>query len=114
MSDGTTHAEGCYGWGPKHYACALAEVERLKHCRDELREATIAMNDPAVNNLTTLPEAIRNLAAENERLKARLAEAMMYLRECRSLLTGDEGGFIPAGMGEFLRAADSAALKEDE
>ena len=42
-------------------------------------------------------------------LAARLADAMMYLRECHSLLVGDQGGFIPAGMVEFLRAADSAS-----
>ena len=29
-NDGTTHAAGCLAWGPKHYECALAEIERLK------------------------------------------------------------------------------------
>ena len=29
-NDGTTHATGCWAWGPKHYECALAEIERLK------------------------------------------------------------------------------------
>ena len=29
-NDGTTHAAGCWAWGPKHYECALAEIERLK------------------------------------------------------------------------------------
>lgn len=24
---GTTHADGCASWGPKHYACALARLE---------------------------------------------------------------------------------------
>lgn len=27
---GTTHFEGCYDRGPKHYECALREIERLK------------------------------------------------------------------------------------
>ena len=29
-NEGTTHAEGCWAWGHKHYECALAEIERLK------------------------------------------------------------------------------------
>lgn len=29
-SPGTTHADGCWAWGPKHYACAEAEIERLR------------------------------------------------------------------------------------
>ena len=29
-NNGTTHADGCWAWGPKHYECALAEIERLK------------------------------------------------------------------------------------
>ena len=48
-----------------------AEIEQLKAQRDalraELREATEAMDDPAVNNLRTLPEAIRMLRAERDR-----------------------------------------------
>lgn len=29
-NDGITHAAGCWSSGPKHYECALAEIERLK------------------------------------------------------------------------------------
>ena len=48
-----------------------AEIESLKAQRNalraELRAATEAMDDPAVNNLRTLPEAIRMLRAERDR-----------------------------------------------
>lgn len=26
----TTHAQGCWSWGPKHYECALKEIEALR------------------------------------------------------------------------------------
>jgi Spy/CpxP family protein refolding chaperone len=37
--------------------------EERNEARRELREATEAMDDPAINNLVTLPEAIRALVA---------------------------------------------------
>ena len=48
----------------------LDECERMRDAlRAELREATEAMDDPAVNNLRTLPEAIRMLRAERDALR---------------------------------------------
>lgn len=36
----------------------IVEMERLRACRQELREVTEAMNDPAINNTISLAEAI--------------------------------------------------------
>ena len=51
-----------------------AEIERLKVEREalraELREATESVDDPAVNNLRTLSEAIHMLRTERDALRA--------------------------------------------
>ena len=63
-------------------------VERAEAQRDamraELREATEAADDPAVNNLRTLPESIRMLRAERDALLkdyAQLQEALAWALE---------------------------------
>ena len=34
-----THSPSCYGFGPSHYECALAEIKRLKAENEKLRTA---------------------------------------------------------------------------
>lgn len=57
-SKATTHADDCWGWGPKHYECAVAEIERL---REQLRLATV---DQAIAEAEA-----SDAHAENKRLR---------------------------------------------
>lgn len=43
-----------------------AEIDRLRACRDELRDVTEAMDDPTINNTRTLVEAVRDLRLQRD------------------------------------------------
>lgn len=66
-----THADGCYTWGPRHWACALAEIERL---RAEVAEAGRRYAD-SESRVAACDAALQDTQAERDALRERIEKA---------------------------------------
>ena len=59
----TTHADDCWSWGPRHYECAVREIERLRGALEECHARSVARW-----------QRLLAAEAENERLRKALEE----------------------------------------
>ena len=76
MTD-TTHAPVCWSWGPRHYECAVGQIERdealLRQALEALEalEAVVEHFDPYMgdNECRPMENARSTIAALRERLR---------------------------------------------
>jgi DNA repair exonuclease SbcCD ATPase subunit len=90
----STHGHFCWGWGQKHYECAVREIERL---REQLRLATVdqATAEAEANDARAEIEAMRagveRLTLEMRRLQQQYDErtACMIVHRGQALACSD-------------------------
>lgn len=75
----TTHATGCWGWGPRHYECAIGQIERDEALLRQALEALEFFRDTAICEASTT-----------------LEEAASHARVCSGLAEQPSPGKLPA------------------
>lgn len=94
-SRAATHADDCWSWGPRHYDCAVREIERL---REQLRLAVI---DQAIAEAEA-----SDAHAENKRLREALKE--IRSRSTMNLAMRSDTFEITARLVDIYQIADAA------
>lgn len=140
-SRASTHAEGCWDWGPGHYGCAVGEIKRLREMLQrafqrgyqsgarglrEMYDAVQAVKRQDAWGNTRLTEALieaeeraERAEAENKRLREELSKmrakpvaAVVREHDGRAFaVLRDAGADLPDGT-ELYAAIDAAVRKE--
>ena len=75
-----THAPSCWGWGPRHYECAVEEIRLLVAEWERVSDAKAKAEARAER----LAEALRGLEEREQRDEALLRQALEALEYYRS------------------------------
>jgi len=112
----STHGPGCWSWGPKHYDCAVAEIERLREKLSKMRrgEPSDEEIDAIVSKHFQLPGNVSGAYAViaevllSERMR-RMAEDAARYRWLRDPCSGAERVIFYC-RGDYGRGLMSSAL----
>jgi len=73
-----THAPGCWGWGLRHYECALREIERLRKMHQDVYQRGLQAGS---RGLREMYDAIQEVKRQDAWGNTRLTEALMAAEE---------------------------------
>ena len=73
-SRASTHAEGCWAWGPGHYGCAVGEIERL---REMLQRAFQRGYQSGQRGLREMYDAVQAVKRQDAWGNTQLTEALL-------------------------------------
>lgn len=74
----STHAPGCWGWGPRHYECAVREIERLRKMHQDAYQRGLQAGS---RGLREMYDAIQAVKRQDAWGNARLTEELMAAEE---------------------------------
>lgn len=83
QSDGQTHSERCFQWGPCHYECALAEIWRLRspEAREPPECTSAFLSGPQIAGVTIDPNCAVHGAYLAQNQEAAFLEAVSDISE---------------------------------
>lgn len=113
-SRASTHAEGCWDWGPGHYGCAVGEIKRL---REMLQCAFQRGYQSGARGLREMYDAVQAVKRQDAWGNTQLTEALLAAEERaekaeaeRSALLAERDALIHDNY-EYVSAANELATE---
>lgn len=74
----STHGHDCWSWGPKHYECAVREIERLRKMHQDAYQRGLQAGSKGLREMYDAVQAVKRQDAWGN---AQLTEALMEAEE---------------------------------